>query len=63
MPRFTAELETIIPRSDDVREITIHDCLAGYSAEQENKVILGVEVHTSRQIPTHKVSGNRRYWF
>ncbi|MFI5459386.1 MAG: tetratricopeptide repeat-containing protein [Isosphaerales bacterium] len=53
-PRFTAELEIVFP-APDVREITIHDCLAGYSAEQEKKVILGVEVRTSRQIQTHMV--------
>ena len=53
-PRFTAELEVVFP-GPEVREITVHDCLAGYSAQQEKKVVFGVEVRTSRQIQTHMV--------
>ena len=53
-PRFTADLEKVFP-SETYVEITIHDCLAGYSADQERKVILGVEARTVEQIQTHMV--------
>ncbi len=53
-PLFTTELEVVFPECD-FREITVHDCLAGYSAEQEKRVILGVEVRGSRQIQTHMI--------
>lgn len=52
--QFTTELGIVFP-AVRVLEITVHDCLGGYSADQNRKVILAVEVRTSAEIHTHMV--------
>jgi hypothetical protein len=52
--QFTDELEHVFPQNL-VSEITVHDCLAGYSAHQEKKVVFGVEVRAGKRIQTHMV--------
>jgi len=53
-PLFSKELETLF-KDDRAVEITVHDCFAGYNADQEKKVVLGVEVRSVERYESHIV--------
>ena len=56
--RFSRELEEAFPGAE---AITIYDCLCGYSSDQPNKIVLGVEVQAPESCRTHVVKlGTRR---